>query len=35
VRKAFGVRWSQFGALRREADPKNRMLDSYFRELLS
>jgi L-gulonolactone oxidase len=35
VRKAFGVRLSQFNALRREADPKNRMLDSYFRELLS
>ncbi len=35
VRKAFGVRIQQFAARRKAADPKNRMLDSYFRELLS
>jgi hypothetical protein len=35
VRKAFGVRIQQFAARRKVADPKNRMLDSYFRELLS
>jgi L-gulonolactone oxidase len=35
VRKAFGVRLQQFAARRQAADPKNRMLDSYFRELLS
>jgi hypothetical protein len=35
VRKAFGVRLQQFAARRKAADPKNRMLDQYFRELLS
>jgi len=35
VRKAFGVRIQQFAARRKAADPKDRMLDSYFRELLS
>ncbi len=35
VRKAFGVRIQQFAARRQAADPKNRMLDTYFRELLS
>ena len=35
VRKAFGVRIQQFAARRKVADPKNRMLDSYFRDLLS
>ena len=35
VRKAFGVRIQQFAARRKMADPKNRMLDSYFRDLLS
>jgi hypothetical protein len=35
VRKAFGVRLQQFAARRKAADPKDRMLDKYFRELLS
>ncbi|MGH6737361.1 MAG: FAD-binding protein [Methyloceanibacter sp.] len=35
VRRAFGARLQQFAARRKEVDPKNRMLDSYFRELLS
>ena len=35
VRKAFGVRIQQFAARRKAVDPKDRMLDSYFRELLS
>ena len=35
VRKAFGVRLQQFAARRKAADPKNRMLDSYFRDLLT
>ena len=35
VRKAFGDRLKQFAEARAAADPKNRMLDSYFRELLS
>jgi len=34
VQKAFGVRLQQFAASRKAADPKDRMLDSYFRELL-
>jgi L-gulonolactone oxidase len=34
VRRAFGTRLQQFGAIRREADPRDRLLDSYFRELL-
>jgi FAD/FMN-containing dehydrogenase len=33
--RAFGARIQQFAAYRREADPRDRMLDSYFRELLS
>ncbi|MBK5197427.1 MAG: FAD-binding protein [Methyloceanibacter sp.] len=35
VRRAFSTRLQQFAARRREVDPKDRMLDSYFRELLS
>ncbi|MGH6865513.1 MAG: FAD-binding protein [Methyloceanibacter sp.] len=35
VRRAFAARLQQFAARRKEVDPKNRMLDSYFRELLS
>ena len=35
VRKAFGVRLKQFADCRRQADPENRLLDSYFREFLS
>jgi L-gulonolactone oxidase len=35
VRRAFGARIQQFAASRKKADPKDRMLDSYFRELLS
>jgi FAD/FMN-containing dehydrogenase len=35
VRKAFGVRLQQFAARRKATDSKNRMLDTYFRELLS
>jgi L-gulonolactone oxidase len=35
ARRAFGTRLQQFAALRRQVDPKDRMLDSYFRELLS
>jgi hypothetical protein len=35
VRRAFGVRIQQFAARRKVADPKDRMLDTYFRELLS
>jgi FAD/FMN-containing dehydrogenase len=35
VRRAFGVRIQQFAARRKAADPKDRMLDTYFRELLS
>ncbi len=35
VKKAFGDRLKLFAEARAEADPKNRMLDSYFRDLLS
>lgn len=35
ARRAFGTRLQQFAARRKDADPKGRMLDSYFRELLS
>jgi FAD binding domain len=35
AQKAFGVRLQQFATIRKAADPKDRMLDSYFRELLS
>jgi L-gulonolactone oxidase len=35
VRRAFSTRLQQFAARRREADPRDRLLDSYFRELLS
>jgi len=35
ARRAFGVRLQQFAARRKAADPKDRMLDSHFRELLS
>jgi L-gulonolactone oxidase len=35
ARRAFGTRLQQFSAIRKQVDPKNRMLDSYFRELLS
>jgi FAD/FMN-containing dehydrogenase len=34
VEKALGDRWQQFGAARREYDPGNRLLNSYFRDLL-
>jgi L-gulonolactone oxidase len=34
VTKAFGQRWTLFAEARRAADPEDRMLDSYFRELL-
>jgi L-gulonolactone oxidase len=34
VTKAFGTRLATFAAARRKADPENRCLDSYFRELL-
>jgi len=33
--KAFGKRLAEFAAARRKADPQGRLLDSYFRELLS
>lgn len=35
VEKAFGDRWKQFSAWVREADPKGRMLNPYFADLLS
>jgi hypothetical protein len=35
VRRAFGTRLQQFAARRKEIDPQDRLLDSYFRELLS
>jgi hypothetical protein len=35
VRRAFGTRLQQFAARRKEVDPKDRLLDSYFREFLS
>lgn len=35
VKKAFGKRLADFATARRKADPKDRLLDSYFRELLS
>jgi hypothetical protein len=35
VKEAFGKRLADFATARREADPKDRLLDSYFRELLS
>ena len=35
VRKAFATRLQQFAARRKEIDPNDRMLDNYFRELLS
>ena len=35
VRKAFGERLADFAAARHKADPEDRLLDSYFRELLS
>jgi L-gulonolactone oxidase len=35
ARRAFGVRLQQFAARRKATDPNDRMLDSYFRELLS
>ena len=35
ARRAFGTRLQHFAAIRKAADPKNRLLDSYFRELLS
>jgi FAD/FMN-containing dehydrogenase len=34
VAKAFGKRLETFAAARRKADPEDRLLDSYFRELL-
>jgi len=35
VKKAFGNRLADFAKARREADPEDRLLDSYFHELLS
>ena len=35
ARSAFGERLKLFAEYRRQADPENRLLDSYFRELLS
>lgn len=35
VRKAFGERLRLFADYRRQADPENRLLDSYFRDLLA
>lgn len=35
ARRAFSTRLQQFAARRKAADPKDRLLDSYFRELLS
>src|SRR5665648_338149 len=35
VRRSFGTRLKQFAARRKEIDPEDRMLDNYFRELLS
>ena len=35
VRRAFGTRLQQFAVYRKTIDPKDRLLDSYFRELLS
>lgn len=35
VRKAFGERVDELEAYRRKWDPENRMLDSYFREMLT
>jgi hypothetical protein len=35
VKKAFGNRLTLFAEARAEADPQNRLLDSYFRDLLS
>jgi FAD/FMN-containing dehydrogenase len=35
VRQAFGERWSAFDAARRQFDPSDRMLNDYFRALLS
>jgi hypothetical protein len=35
VRRAFGTRLQQFAVYRKTVDPKDRLLDSYFRELLS
>ncbi len=34
VRRAFGTRLQQFATRRKEVDPKDRLLDSYFRDLL-
>jgi L-gulonolactone oxidase len=35
ARRAFGTRLQQFAARRKEIDPSDRLLDGYFRELLS
>lgn len=35
VQKAYGDRWRAFAAARREFDPTDRLLNSYFRELLA
>jgi FAD/FMN-containing dehydrogenase len=35
VRKAFGDRWTAFGEARRQFDPGDRLLNAYFRTLLS
>lgn len=34
VEKAFGERWLEFAEARKKADPEDRLLDSYFRDLL-
>lgn len=34
VQRVLGERWRAFGELRRSMDPKDRMLNSYFRDLL-
>ena len=34
VEKALGDRWHDFGKARHEYDPGNRLLNSYFRDLL-
>ena len=35
VQKAYGDRWKAFAAARKEFDPSDRLLNNYFRELLS
>ena len=35
AQKAYGDRWKAFAAARKEFDPNDRLLNNYFRELLS